>query len=144
MSFLRKTSEGLTKSIRKITLSNVVKIHSMDECRAAGASQSLVTGRLWKPLPMEGSHANRVINYLKNETYCNPDCMWGKRNPGVFHIPSGGRMAFTSDVARVERMLVVFDHTIDIKYVGMMGDFAIWAVTDDTGEILYLIDDNDW
>jgi hypothetical protein len=30
-----------------------------------------------------------------------------------------------------------------ISFVGMMGDFAVWAITDlSSGEIMYLIDDN--
>lgn len=44
----------------------------------------------------------------------------------------------------MSKMFASFDlSSMSISFAGMMGDFAVWAITDlSTGEMMYLIDDN--
>ena len=43
-------------------------------------------------------------------------------------MPVGAKMVMTSQSARVEKMFASFDlGSVSISFVGMMGDFAVWA-----------------
>ena len=43
-------------------------------------------------------------------------------------MPVGAKMVMTSQSDRVEKMFASFDlGSVSISFVGMMGDFAVWA-----------------
>jgi len=54
------------------------------------------------------------------------------------------KVVLSSNTAKLSKMFASFDLTsCQISFAGMMGDFAVWAITDmSTGELIYLIDDN--
>merc|ERR1712039_733533 len=53
-------------------------------------------------------------------------------------------ISMLSNSPRLEKMFASFDlDSLQISFVGLMGDFAIWAITDlTTGEIQYVVDDS--
>ena len=51
-----------------------------------------------------------------------------KARESAFSMPVGAKMVMTSQSARVEKMFASFDlGSVSISFVGMMGDFAVWA-----------------
>ena len=51
-----------------------------------------------------------------------------KARKSAFSMPVGAKMVMTSQSARVEKMFASFDlGSVSISFVGMMGDFAVWA-----------------
>ena len=55
-------------------------------------------------------------------------CRGVKPEKSAFSMPVGAKMVMTSQSARVEKMFASFDlGSVSISFVGMMGDFAVWA-----------------
>ena len=82
----------------------------------------------WKPqkgrlLPVIFPKHQRVWNRMSEpiSTRC-------KAWESAFSMPVGAKMVMTSQSARVEKMFASFDlGSVSISFVGMMGDFAVWA-----------------
>ena len=57
---------------------------------------------------------------------------------------SGIKCVFSSNASSVAKLFASFDlSSISISFAGMIGEFAVWAITDTkTGEVIYLVDDN--
>jgi len=142
MSFLRRSNQSLIQSIRQITITNVAQTNRENAVRAVA-----VTG-LNAFRNNVGNHINKndtaksLVSHLQFMKKQNPACMIGHQQ-SVFSPPAGAKVLMTSQSTRVEKMFASFDlGSLSISFVGMMGDFAVWAITDmSTGELIYLIDD---
>jgi len=62
-------------------------------------------------------------------------------NPSVKH---NGQVQAFSESKRLAKLFCTFDlSSVQISFVGLIGDFAVWAITDlTTGDIEYIIDDS--
>merc|ERR1712212_1252554 len=143
MSFLRRSNQSLLQSIRQLTITNIAKTNRENAVRAVGVTGGLNIVQATQKLPDRGEAARSLVAHIKNMVNVSPECMIGN-NKSAFSMPVGAKMVMTSQSERVEKMFASFDlGSVSISFVGMMGDFAVWAITDlSTGEIMYLIDDN--
>jgi hypothetical protein len=145
MSFLRRPSSSLIASIRQITSTNVSQAQRDNAIRGAAINVgNHVIQKIGNEKAQLGSNTgNSVISIVQNikQTHYSS---YLPNTQSAFSMPSGAKFVFSSQSARVTRMFSSFDlSACSISFVGMMGDFAVWAITDlSSGEIMYLIDDN--
>merc|ERR1712168_977953 len=135
MSFLRRSNQSLIQSIRQLTITNVAKTNRENAIRAVGGAGGLNIVQATQKLPDKGEAARSLVAHIKNMVNISPECMIGNNKS----MPVGAKMVMTSQSDRVEKMFASFDlGSVSISFVGMMGDFAVWAITDlSTGEIMY-------
>ena len=59
-------------------------------------------------------------------------------------VKNNGQVPAFSESKRVAKLFSTFDlSSVQISFVGLIGDFAVWAITDlTTGDIEYIIDDS--
>jgi len=145
MSFLRRSNQSLIQSIRQLTITNVAQTNRENAVRTVGVAGGLNIVQATQKTVDRSEAARSLVAHIKTMVNVNPECMIGNHK-SAFSMPVGAKMVMTSQSARVEKMFASFDlGSVSISFVGMMGDFAVWAITDlSTGEIMYLIDDNDW
>jgi len=143
MSFLRRSNQSLLQSIRQLTITNIAKTNRENAVRAVGVAGGLNIVQATQMVPDRKEAARSLVAHIKSMVNVSPDCMIGN-NKSAFSMPVGAKIVMTSQSDRVEKMFASFDlGSVSISFVGMMGDFAVWAITDlSTGEIMYLIDDN--
>jgi len=143
MSFLRRSNQSLIQSIRQLTITNVAQTNRENAVRTVGVAGGLNIVQATQKTADRSEAARSLVAHIKTMVNVNPECMIGNHK-SAFSMPVGAKMVMTSQSARVEKMFASFDlGSVSISFVGMMGDFAVWAITDlSTGEIMYLIDDN--
>merc|ERR1712035_279840 len=94
---------------------------------------------------MGGEFQRAVMAHISTHRQMNAGLQFfgGSKN-SQFSMPIGAKCVFSSQSSRVSKMFASFDlSSCSISFVGMMGDFAVWAITDmTTGETMFLIDDN--
>jgi len=143
MSFLRRSNQSLIQSIRQITITNVAKTNRENAVRAIGVTGLNVLKNNVENNFHRKDAAKSLVSHLQFMKKQNPFCAMGNQQ-SVFSPQPGAKVFMTSQSARLEKMFASFDlGSVSISFVGMMGDFAVWAITDmSTGELIYLIDDN--
>merc|ERR1711973_115656 len=140
MSFLRRSTGSLTKSIRQIVSSKPVKENAVRSTTIG------VLPHLLNSVSQAKSHksepAKLSVSHISTSRYIQPDCIkslsFSKQSLNL-----NGKVIMSSDSSRIAKMFASFDlSSISISFAGMMGDFAVWAICDTTtGEITYLVDD---
>jgi len=143
MSFLRRSNQSLIQSIRQITITNIAQTNRENAVRAVGVTGLNVLRNNVENHVHKKEAAKSLVSHLQFMKKQNPLCTIGNQQ-SVFSPPAGAKVVMASSSARVEKMFASFDlGSVSISFVGMMGDFAVWAITDmSTGELIYLIDDN--
>merc|ERR1711892_806645 len=144
MSFLRRSTQSIMGNIRQITVKNVAQTARENVVKAAtiGAGQQLLNQSQQQQQQSECHRA--IVAHISIRRQMNTAMrLFGSKN-AQFSLPAGAKCVFTSSSARMAKMFASFDlSSCSISFVGMMGDFAVWAITDmTTGETMFLIDDN--
>merc|ERR1711976_193140 len=143
MSFLRRSTQSIITNIRQITVKNVAQTQRENAAKAitVGAGQQMLN----QARTQQQSEFHRaVIAHISTHKHTNVGLhFFGDKN-AHFSMPIGAKCVFSSQSARVSKMFASFDlSSCSISFVGIMGDFAVWAITDmTTGETMYLIDHN--
>merc|ERR1712168_1522342 len=133
MSCLRRSNQSLIQSIRQLTITNVAQTNRENAVRTVGVAGGLNIVQATQKTADRSEAARSLVAHIKTMVNVNPECMIGNHK-SAFSMPVGEKMVASFDLG-----------SVSISFVGMMGDFAVWAITDlSTGEIMYLIDDNDW
>merc|ERR1711892_852098 len=145
MSFLRRSTQSIIANIRQITVKNVAQTARENVVKAAtvGAGQQLLSQSQQQQQQSECHRA--IVAHISIHRQMNTAMhLFGSKN-AQFSLPAGAKCVFTSSSARMAKMFASFDlSSCSISFVGMMGDFAVWAITDmTTGETMFLIDDYD-
>jgi hypothetical protein len=142
MSFLRRSNQSLIQSIRQLTITNIAQTNRENAVRAVGMTGLNALRNNVENHVQKKEAAKSLVSHLQFMKQQNPLCTIGNQQ-SVFSPPAGAKLVMASS-ARVEKMFASFDlGSISISFVGMIGDFAVWAITDmSTGELIYLIDDN--
>jgi len=144
MSFLRRSTQSIIANIRQITVKNVAQTARENVVKAAtvGAGQQLLNQAQQQQQQSECHRA--IVAHISTHRQMNTAMhLFGSKN-AQFSLPTGAKCVFTSSSSRMAKMFASFDlSSCSISFVGMMGDFAVWAITDmTTGETMFLIDDN--
>jgi len=144
MSFLRRSTQSIITNIRQITVKNIAQTQRENAAKAVtvGAGQQMLN----QVSSQQQSEFHRaVMAHISTHKHANAGLhFFGGSKNSQFSMPAGGKCVFSSNSSRVSKMFASFDlSSCSISFVGMMGDFAVWAITDmTTGETMYLIDDN--
>jgi len=144
MSFLRRTTTSLTESIRQITSTKPVKETAIRAATIGAMPHVLNNVLSAKKTGAKNEDVGRsIVSHLSQIRKVNPQTMLPNNTQTSFNL-TGAKCVLTSNTARVSKLFASFDlSSMSISFVGMMGDFAVWAITDpSTGELVYLIDDN--
>jgi len=144
MSFLRRSTQSITASIRQITTSQPAKETALRSA-AIGALPHLIASQVQQNVSQtKKQDAGRsLVKHISLMKKVNPQAILPTQQFSSFNL-SGSKCVLASNTARVAKLFASFDlSSISISFAGMMGDFAVWAITDlSTGELMYLIDDN--
>jgi hypothetical protein len=145
MSFLRRPGSSLITSIRQITSTNITQAQRDNAVRGTviNVGKQILQQNSVKDKIEKNSVGGSVVSIVQNMKQTNYSS-YLPNSQSAFSMPSGAKFVFSSQSSRVTRMFASFDlSACSISFVGMMGDFAVWAIMDlSTGELMYLIDDN--
>jgi len=139
MSFLRRSTGSLTASIRKLTATL-----ARDEAPRIASCASLPhVVKAFKPNDKKSDASKSVVNRISTVRNVQPNPILKEFNTSSFSM-SGIKCVLSSNASSVAKLFASFDlSSISISFAGMMGEFAVWAITDTkTGEVIYLVDDN--
>jgi len=144
MSFLRRSTQSIVTNIRQITVKNVAQTQRENATRAIamGTGQQMISQVTNN---QQGEFQRAVMAHISTHRQMNAGLQYfGGNQNAQFSMPIGAKCVFSSQSSRVSKMFASFDlSSCSISFVGMMGDFAVWAITDmTTGETMFLIDDN--
>lgn len=143
MSFLRRSTQSIITNIRQITVKNIAQTQRENAAKAVtvGAGQQMLNQ---VSTQQQTEFHRAVIAHISSHKQANAALHFFGNKNSQFSMPVGAKCVFSSQSARVSKMFASFDlSSCSISFVGMMGDFAVWAITDmTTGETMYLIDDN--
>lgn len=144
MSFLRRSTQSIVTNIRQITVKNVAQTQRENCVKAvvAGTGRQLIS-QAEKQFDQGECH-RAIMAHISIHKQMNSGLHFFGNKNAQFSMPAGAKCVFTSQSSRMAKMFASFDlSSCSISFVGMMGDFAVWAITDmTTGETMFLIDDN--
>jgi len=140
MNSLRRAS-GVVVRIRSIVTVPSRKV-AQDAVRTTGLGIGFNRARpKISPAKVEdnGSVIKSMITSERRNTF-----MHGITKTMDFCTAPGQKVNMLSNNSKLEKIFASFDlNSIQIDFVGLMGEFAIWAITDlSTGEIQYVVDDS--
>merc|ERR1712106_308204 len=142
MSFLR-SSISVIATIRQITVKNVAQTQRENALKAVtiGNMPRMVDSVVQS---QQNEFQRAVVAHISMHKATHAGAYAFGNQSAQFAMPIGAKCVFTSQSARAAKMFASFDlSSVSISFVGMMGDFAVWAITDvTTGETMFLIDDN--
>lgn len=144
MSFLRRTTGSLTSSIRQITSQQHVK-DSAFRGASITAGKQIFNHFAVNPqnTPKKSDIGKSIMSHIHIAKKANPQSMFPSSNNSSFNL-SGAKCVLSSNAEGLQKMFASFDlSSLSISFAGMLGEFAVWAITDPTtGETMFLIDDN--
>jgi len=143
MSFLRRTTTSLTASIRQITASKPVKEAAI-RASTVGCMSKVLNFVADKKVGPQKNVAKSIISHMATIRTVNPQSMLPSTSQTSLNLAPNAKCVLMSNTPRVDKLFASFDlSSMSISFVGMMGEFAVWALLDlSTGEMMYLIDDN--
>merc|ERR1711970_550846 len=143
MSFLR-TSISVINTIRQITVKNVAQTQRENALKTItiGCNMPRMIDTVAQSQQNEFQRA--VMAHISTHKATHAGTYAFGNQSAQFAMPNDAKCVFTSRSTRMAKMFATFDlSSVSISFVGMMGDFAVWAITDvTTGETMFLIDDN--
>jgi len=143
MSMLRRTSGSLTKTVRQITQQQPVKDNVLRTTALGSAKVAVQNIGSSMPKTSKGNKGQMMVNQITSIRRQNPMQFLQKTTQFSLNVQNA-KVVLSSNTGKLSKMFASFDLTsCQISFAGMMGDFAVWAITDmSTGELIYLIDDN--
>lgn len=128
-------------SIRKITNASNIPASAFKDSALKTTSLGLANRFANKTTTERTSFTLPNISPI-NKTNVTQFSMAQNNRNNKFNLPPGGKCVLNSDCSDMEKAFCSLNLS-SMTFVGFMGDFAVWAITDAfTGEIMYLVDDN--